>query len=240
MSAWPCAAMCNTQSALQVKGIEEGFAFVDPFPMILGPNISLRALLQIFGTPVNVTEVLAIGALEKLAPDGSPTSARLEQAQLLAQIHPSIDLPALPSEVTALVVRNISPKYTTQALFEEWVPDGTFNFLHIPHDHVNHRMSGYAFINFVTHAHAVAFQQKWHKQKLRFACKSRKPLHVLAAPVQGYHANLMYAKSRHLDVPMRPATMPALFFGTRRLDAQVELSRLPEPKPRARARRAMP
>jgi len=130
----------------------------------------------------------------------------------------------LGPEVTTLVVRNIPARYTQEQLLEEWIPDGTFNFLFRPYSFTEKRMLGYVFVNFVSHRAAVEFQRKWHGKFLRQHAKTR-ALDITRASVQGYRSNLKHVTSRILDIH-NASLLPVLLSGTERLDALAEATRL--------------
>jgi len=230
---------------LLVTEMEEALAHADGVLMNLLPKIrhqfrthqSLGTLLTMFGTPPPPSDVPAVEALGDNAELNSPGTEKptvcTKQVAHVVGNQPMTTLPVIPPCGTSLIIRNISAKYTTETLLKEWVPDATFDLLHMPYDHVHKRMAGYAFMNFVTHEHACAFQRRWHKKQLVMACKSRKRLHVMAAPVQGYHVTLAYLKGQSLR---HHSPLPALFAGTWRLDSQSEYNRIPEQRARNKSR----
>ncbi|CAE8607731.1 unnamed protein product [Polarella glacialis] len=74
-------------------------------------------------------------------------------------------------------------------LLAEFIPDDGFDFLFLPYSFKDARTLGMAFINFRTHACALAFQKNWHRQFLQDHGRT-KHLDVAAATVQGLEANL--------------------------------------------------
>lgn len=121
--------------------------------------------------------------------------------------------------VTTLVVRNIPARYTKEKLLEEWVPDGSFNLLHLPFNVHQQRSCGYAFINFVTAEAALEFQAKVHGLYPQLG--SGKHLDVSAAEVQGLDATLqMVISSRKRQRTCFVELIPAIFRGQEQLDPE--------------------
>ncbi|CAE8609511.1 unnamed protein product [Polarella glacialis] len=109
--------------------------------------------------------------------------ATMPSAALNSSIRP------VPLGFTTLVVRNIPARYNQEVLLTEFGPDGSFDLFFLPYSFKDGRTMGYAFINFVTHASALEFQQRWHRQFLQDHGRT-KHLDVAAATVQGLRANL--------------------------------------------------
>lgn len=130
----------------------------------------------------------------------------------------------LPPETTTLVVRNIPARYTKERLLEEWIPDGSFDLLHLPYNSHQQRSLGYAFINFVTHEDALNFQAKVHGSYPRQA--AGKHFDVSAAEVQGFHATLAHVNSRRRQRSCCMETAPAIFQGEARLSPVEVMERL--------------
>merc|ERR1711920_884858 len=99
--------------------------------------------------------------------------------------------------VTTMMLRNLPNRYTQQELIEELNSlafAGSFNFFYAPIDFGSMGNVGYAFVNFVSPAWAVRFQQDMegyaftkHQQK-----KRRKIVTVSVAYLQGLQANLSH------------------------------------------------
>jgi len=68
--------------------------------------------------------------------------------------------------MTTVMVRNIPAMYTQEMLVSECVNMGTFDFLYLPRSGNGHSNLTYAFINFVSEEHALAFKDQWHKKRL--------------------------------------------------------------------------
>lgn len=127
--------------------------------------------------------------------------------------------------VTTLVIRNIPGRYTKDKLLEEWIPDGTFDLMHLPYNVSNQRSCGYVFLNFVSHAAALEFQAKVHGSYLKFG--TSKHLDVSAAEVQGLNGMLELANSnRKRQRVVYEEMMPALFQGKVRVPLEDVLARL--------------
>jgi len=98
---------------------------------------------------------------------------------------------------TTLMVRNIPVLYTQEMLLEEWPSDGSWDFLYLPRSNSGAGRFNltYAFINFASEAHAVAFKEQWHKKRLA-SLSSKKALNISFAEVQGFEANLAQLKNK--------------------------------------------
>jgi len=118
---------------------------------------------------------------------------------------------------TTLIVRHIPAHYNREKLLEEWVPDLTFNFVHLPWDARKRRYRGFAFINFVTNQHAQTFMQRWVGRKLRDHGGAN-PLDITFANVQGITAIIEHLRSRHGIRMQAPRFLPAVFLGAVRVD----------------------
>lgn len=125
----------------------------------------------------------------------------------------------LPAGTVTLVVRNIPARYSKEMLLEEWIPDGSYNILHLPFNVALERPCGYAFINFVSPEEASKFQVKVHGTY--FQVGSRKHLDVSAAEVQGFESTLVLARiSRQRQRDCFDEMIPAIFCGEERLSTR--------------------
>jgi hypothetical protein len=97
--------------------------------------------------------------------------------------------------MTTLMVRNVPVMYTQEMLLLEWQNCGTYDFLYLPR--TGQTNLSYAFINFVSEAHAMAFTVQWHKKRLAHFT-SRKPLNISFADVQGLRPNLLQLKKKRV------------------------------------------
>eukprot|EP00418_Pyrodinium_bahamense_P091237 CAMPEP_0179037892 /NCGR_PEP_ID=MMETSP0796-20121207/14357_1 /TAXON_ID=73915 /ORGANISM="Pyrodinium bahamense, Strain pbaha01" /LENGTH=273 /DNA_ID=CAMNT_0020734203 /DNA_START=41 /DNA_END=862 /DNA_ORIENTATION=- len=127
----------------------------------------------------------------------------------------------LPPGCTTLLVRNIPARLNKERILVEWPVDGTFNYLYL-HYHPGWPR-GEASINFLTPELALAFQLKWHGQCLSTPGRA-KPLVVAAAPVQGVRDNLKALLHKGSAKGGREDHLPALFYGTWRVNAEAVLS----------------
>lgn len=124
----------------------------------------------------------------------------------------------LPPGATTLVVRNIPACFGQERLLQEWPADGSFNFLFLPCNAMESRSKGHAAINFLTYELALAFQRKWHGNYL-LETGHTQHLDVAASVVQGARDNLEAFLRK--DVKMDECgNVPALFYGTRRVDTE--------------------
>lgn len=142
---------------------------------------------------------------------GSLKSAALQLSQ--DEQH---DADVLPPHVTTLMLRNLPRGFNVTCLLHIWVPDGSFDFLHVP---CNTRLKGtncVAFINFTSNAAAQAFYRRWNGRALLDS--SPKKMQITCADVQGLEASLANLKSRK-PVPITMKDFePAIFDGTKRLN----------------------
>jgi len=99
----------------------------------------------------------------------------------------------VPASATTLMARNVPVMYTQDMLLSELQSQGSFDFIYLPHTGTINL--SYAFINFTSTAEAQAFKDKWHKQRLAHF-KSRKPLNISFAEVQGLVPNLLQLKEK--------------------------------------------
>lgn len=104
---------------------------------------------------------------------------------------------------TTLMVRNIPIKYTQETLAKEWQQHQfAWDFLYLPRGSAGENNLSYAFVNFISEAHAEAFKRKWDRTRLsRYS--ARKALNISAAEVQGLSANLELLRkkrARHLRI----------------------------------------
>mmetsp|Transcript_29676 Transcript_29676/g.79005 ORF Transcript_29676/g.79005 Transcript_29676/m.79005 type:complete len:292 (+) Transcript_29676:90-965(+) len=97
--------------------------------------------------------------------------------------------------MTTVMVRNIPVMYTQEMLVSECVNTGTFDFLYLPRSGNGQTNLTYAFINFVSEEHALAFKDQWHKKRLT-QLVARKPLNISFGDVQGLRANIMQLKKK--------------------------------------------
>mmetsp|Transcript_82769 Transcript_82769/g.266799 ORF Transcript_82769/g.266799 Transcript_82769/m.266799 type:complete len:149 (-) Transcript_82769:438-884(-) len=97
--------------------------------------------------------------------------------------------------MTTVMVRNIPVMYTQEMLVSECADIGTFDFLYLPRSGNGQTNLTYAFINFVSDEHALAFKDQWHKKRLT-QLVARKPLNISFGDVQGLRANLMQLKKK--------------------------------------------
>mmetsp|Transcript_142771 Transcript_142771/g.397693 ORF Transcript_142771/g.397693 Transcript_142771/m.397693 type:complete len:301 (+) Transcript_142771:89-991(+) len=131
----------------------------------------------------------------------------------------------LPGGTTTLVVRNIPAHYNPERLLREWPPDGTYNFLYLPYDSTERRPKGYASLNFVMPAYALAFQRQWHGNHLSHTSRS-KHLDIVAAATQGIEGNLKQLESKDITKVVKRGHLPVLFEGNRQMEAEEVLCRL--------------
>mmetsp|Transcript_41474 Transcript_41474/g.120000 ORF Transcript_41474/g.120000 Transcript_41474/m.120000 type:complete len:387 (-) Transcript_41474:451-1611(-) len=138
---------------------------------------------------------------------------------------PRLGARPLAGGVTTLVVQNLPGRYTHEDLQEVWPLDGSYDYMHLPYNILQKRPLGYIFVNFVTHELAVAFQRRWHGKMLPNS-RSRKPLDVAAAEVQGRLANLQLLKTRKLGQLEKVGFLPLVVDGTTMLDSKSILAEL--------------
>lgn len=129
----------------------------------------------------------------------------------------------LTGAMTTLMVRNIPVMYTQDLLLQEWKNEGTYDFLYVPRTCKTNL--SYAFINFLSEDHAIAFQAQWHKKRLAHF-SARKPLTISAADVQGLRDNLMQLKKKRMQrIEMRQC-QPLIIMNGRQVDLTEALASL--------------
>lgn len=98
-----------------------------------------------------------------------------------------------PQGRTTLMIRNVPLMYTQELLIKEWPINGEYDLLYLPR--TGDANLSYAFVNFVSEAHAEAFKAHWQKKRLAHFT-SRKPLNIGYAEVQGLKDNLQELKKK--------------------------------------------
>jgi len=109
------------------------------------------------------------------------------------------DMPIYPpgTKMTTLMIRNIPVMYTQDMLQLEWPNNGTYDFLYLPRRCAGQTNLSYAFINFNSETHALAFKAAWQKQRLT-QFRARKSVNISFADVQGLQANLRQLKKKRV------------------------------------------
>lgn len=98
---------------------------------------------------------------------------------------------------TTLMVRNIPVMYTQDMLMLEWPNNGCYNFLYLPRSCAGQTNLSYAFINFCSEEHAMAFRLTWQKRRLAHF-RARKSLNISLADIQGLKAHLQQLKKKRV------------------------------------------
>jgi len=133
-----------------------------------------------------------------------------------ASCEPSPSAPGDTGGVTTLVIRNIPARYTKEILLQEWLVDGTFDFIYLPFSFKQKRTAGYAFVNFASSAAASAFQSQWHGRPLCAQVSSSK-LSIGAAEVQGLEENVRHLINCKINRVKNPKYLPTVFDGLREI-----------------------
>lgn len=101
---------------------------------------------------------------------------------------------AFKGDLTTLMIRNIPPTLTQEALALKWPNNGTYDFFYVPSREPCQRNTqwnkSYAFINFTSHQAALDFKERWDKVRLPQSM-ARRTISVTCADVQGQVANLL-------------------------------------------------
>lgn len=119
--------------------------------------------------------------------------------------------------ITTMMVRNVPVMYTQEMLLQEWPNYGQYNFLYLPRSAAGQSNLSYAFINFVSEAHAQAFKQQWQKKRLtNFTAK--KALNISVAEVQGLQANLAQLKKKRVRRIHMRQCQPYIVQNARRVE----------------------
>jgi len=147
---------------------------------------------------------------------------KVNNVNVSAAAHGSQPKPG-PRGLTTLMVRNVPVMYTQQLLLKEWKNDGIYDFLYLPRSSVGQTNLSFAFINFVSEAHALAFKEKWHKQRMaRFT--ARKPLNISFADVQGLRANILQVTRKRVVSSEVPRNQPHIVVNGRCMEPHEALA----------------
>jgi hypothetical protein len=114
------------------------------------------------------------------APPLLQAPSSLQQANLMSLLAKC----QVETPITTLMIRNIPTWYTQDMLLNEWPNNNTYDLLYLPFCFRTKRNLAFAFVNFMTPEDAIAFRNRWHKQRLQ-QHTSRKPLDISDADVQG-------------------------------------------------------
>jgi len=127
--------------------------------------------------------------------------------------------------MTTLMVRNVPVMYTQQLLLKEWQTDGSYDFLYLPCSSVGQTNLSYAFINFVSEAHAQAFKARWHKKRMaRFT--ARKPLNISFANMQGLRANILQVTGKRAADAEAARSQPYIVVNGKQMAPSEALAKL--------------
>jgi len=96
---------------------------------------------------------------------------------------------------TTLLVHNVPPGCTAEALLRHWPMEGGMDFLYLPMTVGGQRAVGCAFVNFVAPVDAASFRARWHWTRLP-DFDSKRPLRVTYAKLQGLETNLLHLKAK--------------------------------------------
>eukprot|EP00927_Polykrikos_kofoidii_P074620 TRINITY_DN70647_c0_g1_i1.p1 TRINITY_DN70647_c0_g1~~TRINITY_DN70647_c0_g1_i1.p1 ORF type:complete len:242 (-),score=25.98 TRINITY_DN70647_c0_g1_i1:25-705(-) len=100
-------------------------------------------------------------------------------------MHPHL----IPPGTTTLIVRNIPARCKSSFFIDVWPPlQWSYNMIYIPFNLRQGHNSSYAFINFQTHADAVAFHQRWNGELLP-CYRHKRRLNISASNSQGMWSN---------------------------------------------------
>jgi len=137
--------------------------------------------------------------------------AALETAGTRCELSPSAQ--GDMGGVTTLVIRNIPARYTKVMLLQEWLVDGTFDFIYLPFSFKQKKTAGFVFLNFTSSAAASAFQSQWHGRPLCAEVSSK--LSIGAAEVQGLEENVWHLIKCKINRVKNPKYLPSVFDGAR-------------------------
>jgi len=144
--------------------------------------------------------------------------------------------------ITTMMLRNIPNKYTQNTLLQEIDELGfqsTYDFFYLPMDMHNRSNVGYAFINFVTPAHAERFRRIFSDHRFqRF--QSRKISSVCVAHVQGLNENLRHFENRAVTHARNDQYRPIVLRGNRRIHFDDAVGELNTAVPRSDMQQTLP
>ena len=136
------------------------------------------------------------------------------------------EMPAEGSDITTVMLRNIPNKYTRAALLvalsEHGFDPATCNNLYLPMDMESGCNLGYAFLNFITHGHALEFKGRFDGCRLP-SSGSRKICSVVWANKQGL---FQFANAQAVPAPPPPPPMPQEVYDPQ---SQMRYHQLPPP-----------
>mmetsp|Transcript_120781 Transcript_120781/g.352795 ORF Transcript_120781/g.352795 Transcript_120781/m.352795 type:complete len:391 (+) Transcript_120781:124-1296(+) len=118
--------------------------------------------------------------------------------------------PVIPSDATAVVVRGMPKHYTQEAFLKQVCINGLWDYFHLPYNLLHKRLQGCAFINFLTHEQAVAFQEQWHGRILPGGSSGR-PLHITTSDMQGWRSCLARVKARKVHQLAKVGFLPRVW-----------------------------
>lgn len=190
-----------------------------------------------WGNPCHLQQTMwqeeAVGRVLQTHVSGTATltNARFGSAQSSGPMQPlrraDVLRPLSPDTLT-LQIRNIPARYSQEQLLQEWPPDGSYNMLYMPSTRKLGMSRGYAFLNFVSPDHALAFQRQWHGRRLSDHGRN-KHLDVSAAARQGLAETLQGIPPAGEDWRtwrQNGSSFPFIFSGSQAMDIDIVLSQL--------------
>lgn len=157
------------------------------------------------------------GSRQCVTPAGQQCVVGMESVQ--PRVQKPLELRPLEPGALTLMVRNVPAKYKKLDLAKVWpVGAWSYNMLYLPCSHRGASF-GYAFLNFVTPDHTLAFQRRWHGSYLP-QHGSTKRLDISQARVQGL-AESLHSMTTGVDrVWTHAACSPLVFEGVHLLELE--------------------
>jgi hypothetical protein len=147
---------------------------------------------------------------------GSEQAAVMENAETIASRTPEQPRDGnivWPESATTVLIRNVPPRSSMEDLIKAFPPDGSYDLVHLPFNIKSRRTSSFATINFISVELAAAFRERFHGQHLPHSSRSKDPLIVMPAIVQGLEANLVFLlKEKGIAELRNSALLPRLYL----------------------------
>mmetsp|Transcript_93172 Transcript_93172/g.268143 ORF Transcript_93172/g.268143 Transcript_93172/m.268143 type:complete len:405 (-) Transcript_93172:222-1436(-) len=129
----------------------------------------------------------------------------------LAECHTAGAWSAGKAEKTTLMIRGLPQDSTQEEMLKLW-PTAVWKYdlLFLPRNIGGKCSFGYAFVNFVSEAHARAFKAAWHRVALPSMSQDR-AISITFADVQGFDANMARLSSKRVNRSKARFFRPAVF-----------------------------
>lgn len=110
-----------------------------------------------------------------------------------------------------VLVQNIPSRCTRAELLEAFPAEGSYDFVYLPYQARQRRTCGFAILDFVSPAAALAFKEWAHGRPLPQTRRPCKPLKVMPSTVQGLLCNVLLAAQKLAREAEIESYMPLVF-----------------------------